>query len=424
MRSQYAMRLGARLGALTLLIGACVAAPDASNQTEPTQPASTTSPSITLASSALEFDGSETVGVQGFDPSVIPSDVVRIEVGTDVQALVDESPPGTAFVFEAGRHTGVEVRNLKDGNEFYGEPGAVLDGVNELLFAIVSYNEPAVRDVRIEGLVFDRYAPPAQLGVIGGGFGIDWVIRHNEVRESAAAGIEIGDGGQVIANHLHHNRQLGVKTGTPTTGVLVQGNEIAFNNYLNEYDMAWEAGGSKFVKSTDLTLKENFVHNNRGVGLWTDGDNIGTVFERNIIVDNAGPGILHEISYDAVIRDNRIENNAFDFYVGGILISNSPGVSVHGNTVAGNYGGINAIQDDRGSGILGPYVVDRLEVRNNQVSISDGWTGVDSNTTEIDVYSNQIAYEGNDYTVPEGAELWRWNNQSLLLADWVAAGFD
>ena len=93
---------------------------------------------------------------------------------------------------------------------------------------------------------------------------------------------------------------------------LVQGNEIAYNNYLKGVSYGWEAGGTKFVKTRGLIVRSNYVHHNWGTGLWTDIDNINTLVEGNRVIGNANQGIFHEISYAAVIRNNTVQGNGFD----------------------------------------------------------------------------------------------------------------
>ena len=50
-------------------------------------------------------------------------------------------------------------------------------------------------------------------------------------------------------------------------------NEISFNGVAG-YSSDWEAGGSKSWQTTKQTVTHNFVHDNRGPGLWADGGNM------------------------------------------------------------------------------------------------------------------------------------------------------
>ena len=109
------------------------------------------------------------------------------------------------------------------------------------------------------------------------------------------------------------------------------------------FDPGWEAGGTKFANSSGIVVRGNWVHHNEGNGLWTDIDNIGALYEGNLVEDNTGIGIFHEISYQAVIRGNTVRRNGsrdatFNGRVG-INMTNSRGVQVLDNIVEDNVGG-------------------------------------------------------------------------------------
>jgi hypothetical protein len=96
------------------------------------------------------------------------------------------------------------------------------------------------------------------------------------------------------------------------------------------------------------------VHHNFSTGLATDINNYKVLYEQNIIEDNEGTGISHEISYDAVIRDNIVRRNGTGSWTQwfterlGIAVCNSPNVEVYGNTIEDNKGGgVLAVQNTR-----------------------------------------------------------------------------
>jgi parallel beta-helix repeat protein len=95
-----------------------------------------------------------------------------------------------------------------------------------------------------------------------------------------------------------------------------------------------------------LVLRNNFVHHNKGPGLWTDIDNIYTLIEDNRVEDNSRLSIYREISYDATIRNNSASRNGFSLpdsdvvRGGGIAIRSSSNVEVYGNIVSNNKAGI------------------------------------------------------------------------------------
>lgn len=64
-------------------------------------------------------------------PSAAPGATVRIDVGEDIQALVDENPPGSRYILASGIHRLQQI-HPRDGDLFEGEPGAVLSGARVL----------------------------------------------------------------------------------------------------------------------------------------------------------------------------------------------------------------------------------------------------------------------------------------------------
>jgi len=230
-------------------------------------------------------------------------------------------------------------------------------------------------NVTVQNLVIEKYDPMIQNGAISGGAG--WTIQNNEVRLNYAVGITAHDGSQFIGNYVHDNGQMGL--GGDGNNILVQGNELARNGFWSGIDPNWEAGGFKFAETDNLIVRANYSHDNFGPGMWTDIDNIHTLYEDNLIVHNTGSGISHEISYDAIIRNNTLIANGYGDTRGWgwgsqISIQNSQNVEVYGNRVdmTGGNNGIVLIQQDRGSGTYGPHTTTNNHIHDNIVVDHDG----------------------------------------------------
>jgi parallel beta-helix repeat protein len=309
-------------------------------------------------------------------------------------------------------------------------------------------------DVTIRGLTIEKFANPPQRGVILARvfgspqtYGHRWVIENNLIQLNHGAGITAGHGARIIDNRVLRNGQLGINGGWGKD-TLVEGNEIAYNNWAG-FQWGWEAGGTKWSYSDGLTVRNNHSHHNEGPGLWTDGDNIRTLYEGNLVEHNAQVGIFHEISYAAIIRNNTILSNGVNaglnsyvyIYAAGIVVSSSSDTEVYGNTVLGNWNGITAVQGNRGSGAYGVHEVRNLHVHDNLVSMDyhaqgigpRGETGVAAVTglvrnggvtTIFDPeYANQ--FERNHYQMPrDNQRHFRWNGTSLDFTGWQSAGHD
>ena len=287
-----------------------------------------------------------------------------------------------------------------------------------------------VNDVTIRGLIVEKYANPAQKGAVEVGGGTAWRIEANEIRWNHGIGIRASTRTNVVDNRIHHNGQLGMSASGEN--VVVERNEIAYNNTLR-FNWYWEAGGTKFVYTTDLVVRANHSHHNQGPGLWTDINNVRTLYEGNRVEDNASSGIFHEISYAATIRNNTVARNGWAalYRAGwldgaGILVNNSSDVEVYGNTLTGNAHGIGAIQDARTSGgTHGAWIVQNLYVHDNAIVQTSGTNGAVQNAGDQAVYTQRNnRFERNTYTLGTNALPFTWMDASRSDAAWRAYGQD
>jgi parallel beta-helix repeat protein len=356
-------------------------------------------------------------------PSAPVSGVV-VRVGESIQAAVDAHPAGTTFVIKSGVHKRQSV-SPKAGNTFVGESGAVMSGEN---VTEVAFRGQGADGVTIRGLVIEKYAAPLQVGVVENGSGShNWTVEGNEVRYNGGIGIRSSTGWRVLNNYVHHNQQLGLSGGG--TGALIEGNEIAFNNWEHSVSPHWSGGGTKWVKTRNLVVRNNYSHDNIGPGLWTDGENVNTLYVNNRVVDNYHSGIKHEVSCSAVIRNNTATGNGFgapSWVDGaGILVMNSPNVEVFGNVVRNNNDGIGGIHATRNV-VNGPC---ERELRNfwvhdNIIEMQVGHTGVVTNFDGSVFTSMNNKFDRNTYILGSGDKYYRWSGPEITTAQWKAAGQD
>jgi parallel beta-helix repeat protein len=286
----------------------------------------------------------------------------------------------------------------------------------ELSVTPVAFSGQA-RDVTISGLVIEKYANRAQHGAIdAAGSNENWLIVDSEIRYNHGTGVRTGTDMVFRDNWVHHNGQNGI--GGRGDRILVEGNEISFNG-ISGFNPFWEAGGTKWVLTHDLVVRNNHVHHNFGRGIWTDIDNVDSLIEGNLVENNDQSGIAHEISYAATIRNNVVRNNglSFDVWVWGaqILVQNSSDTTVTGNTVtvaASGGDGIAVVNQNRGSGNLGNYVSRNVTVRNNDVTYlgNVGQSGVADDTGGFACQSNgNNTFDANTYHGGTATtKLWFW----------------
>jgi parallel beta-helix repeat protein len=284
-------------------------------------------------------------------------------------------------------------------------------------------------EVVIKGVTVEKFATKLQSSAIHGGRG--WLVEGVEARLNHAAGI---DGVTTMRNnYVHDNGQAGVGGSGPTT---VDGNEIAWNNYARVCS-CWEAGGAKWANGSNVSATGNYIHDNRGPGLWTDGSESRITVVRNRIERNRDAGILLEISYDATVANNVVRRNATRrrgwCQAGGIVVAESPHVDVFGNTVSGNGDGICLTQQDRGvDPALGPHRLQDVYVHDNTIAMTAGHSGLIQYVGDTGYYaSRNNRFQNNTYYLGCNKRpyfIWmrptRPGYAEMTFASWQAAGQD
>lgn len=268
--------------------------------------------------------------------------------------------------------------------------------------------------VTISNLTIEQFDAPIQRAAIQGAE--NWTVQNNEVRLNYGVGVAVGGNSKVVGNDIHDNGQMGIGGGGGDN-ILVEGNEIHSNGFWSGIDVYWEGGGTKFAETNNLVVRDNYSHDNHGFGLWTDIDNINTLYEGNLVVNNDGGGINHEISYDAVIRDNTLIGNGADMkgtgWVWGsqIQLQNSQNVDVYDNRIdmSGGLNGIGLIQQDRGTGAYGERTTTNNTVHDNLLvsDSTEGASGANADFNEQGLLNGGNVFSQNEYHMPDG-DHWFW----------------
>ncbi len=290
--------------------------------------------------------------------------IVEVPAGANGDVVTGDA--GTVYWLAPGEHR-LEATKFaqivpKDGDTFIGAPGAVLDGkqVNRYAFA------GSATGVTIRYLTVQGFVPPMNEGVVNHDSANGWTIEHTTITRNSGAGMMVGANQVVRSNCLADNGQYGFNAyqgGDGISDLVLEHNEIKGNNTED-----WEkrqpgcgcTGGGKFWAVKGAKVTENWVHDNRSVGLWADTNNVDFLFQRNIVENNDDVGIWYEISYNARIVDNLLSRNGWSggkadtgapspaIYLsesGGdarlpTKYSRAPLVEIAGNRVVDNYSGI------------------------------------------------------------------------------------
>jgi hypothetical protein len=167
-------------------------------------------------------------------------------------------------------------------------------------------------------------------------------------------------------NCLQNNGQYGLNGCCGDLGgLVVEGNEFVGNNAEDVEKKYPEgcgcSGAMKLWAVNGADIRGNWIHDNRGPGIWADTNNNDFLIEGNVIENNDDTAIFYETSYNATIRNNLIKRNNLvagkkyvkeddSFPVAAIYISESGGesrvpartakIEIYGNTLEDNWSGV------------------------------------------------------------------------------------
>lgn len=386
-------------------------------------PTTTTTPATTTTVAPTTTTTVVTTGCAG----------VQVAAGSNLVTVANAHSAGATYCLAAGTYNVGASIPVQSGDRWVGALSAgnvrrsILTGHGTTKYLV---QDPS-NNVLIQNFIIERFVNDTQQGV-NRGAQTAWTWSNLEVRENLGHGIHTHDNSRVVNSYIHHNHQMGLGGGGDN--VLIENNEIAYNNWLAENAPGWEGGGTKWVHAANLIVRGNFSHHNCGNGLWVDGTgNTNFLFENNRAEDNWATGIFAEISNGpGIIRNNTVRRNNFGFGGGvcaatqgggngGIRVNDSRNVEVHGNVVVGNEGGISATDANRGA--QDPNLIG-LNVHHNTITWNVGWTGVQD--TAAGCCGDPIAavannrFRDNTYNV-SGSGTYRWGGTKTA-AQWAALG--
>ena len=351
---------------------------------------------------------------------------VEVRPGDDVQQLLSSHGEGTVFYLRAGVYKRVTLKP-RSNQKIIGEPGAILDGEGVTADGIGS---AAANGIVIKGLEIRNYTDKCvEWGAQG--YGRNWRIENNDIHH-CAVGIKVKSDNTYVGNTIHHNRIYGISGSGDNIKVI--GNEISYNR--TDTSAAYgDSGATKFASTTNLVLRDNYVHHNYGHGLWTDGHTKNALIEDNRVVANHGNGIFHELGYGPTIRNNWVEGNGTGQSGrgadgAGISVFSTFDAVVSGNTVKNNVHGIVGKHDERCCQRSGTqWQLKNLRVTGNTVTMDEGYTGLYDLASGDDVYSSSWnnVFADNTYTLqPSSGTFFLWKDpdpgtathERLTLTQW------
>ena len=265
----------------------------------------------------------------------------------------------TVYYLLPGKHVGSLQADVNDafvGGLSNGTPTVLsgeYSGINEAIDS--NYSDGNQPGVTIEYLTIEKFQPQSDGAAMNQGSNTGWTFRYNTITLNApGAGLIAGADNTIQRNCMTLNGQYGFQSSdvgpwghdSLTDGpynVTVANNEISYNDtcdfegLLSNPAIGWSnynpvpsryrnphcgkvtpdgnEGGFKLWQTDGVTVKDNYIHNNWGPGIWADTNNANTTYTGNMITENDDEAIIEEISYNFSITDNYMAGNG---WVGGL----------------------------------------------------------------------------------------------------------
>jgi parallel beta-helix repeat protein len=404
--------------------------------TTPTTTTGSTTPTTTTGSTTPTTTGSTT-------PTTSTVTVGPGQQYASIQAAVSANPAGTTIHIKAGTY--YETVTPKNGNVFLGEVGAVMDGGGGTAERH-AFNGAGVKDVKIIGLTIQRYTDHPTPNLMTGVFRTrpdlgttGWVIENCTIRNNVGAGIDTANDMIIRNNVIHGNTLLGIRGGLDSDRVIIEGNDIYNNNTAQSspYGSTAFASAIKLYRVTNVTIRNNKIHDNYGFGVWldmnwhhivVDGNEIYS--QRGVASDAAdrtrpGVGIYWETSLAGGAITNRISRNKIYGQGDGIVIANSGNTEIVGNSIHAPHHAIKMFQTNRGTGINGvTFTTSNLNIHDNNIAFATGLIVAEDRNGWGDWENQNVKWDNNAYYLATPSGVFYLNGSRLSVPQWQARGHD
>ena len=256
-----------------------------------------------------------------------------------------------------------------------------------------------------------------------------WTVTDVNVTAAHDTGVKLLDGSSLDGGSIAWSGRYGLSA--HGAGVTVDGVDVSHSDAAHYRDSTTggcvAAGGSKFVRTVGLVLRDSVFHDNLCNGIWLDVDTYDSTVQDNTSVRNEKDGIRVEVSHVMAISGNTVADNGG----WGIYLSNAPDADVSGNTVTNNENGaivLNWSGRTTPATTHGSYATKDTDIHDNTMVLTGGGqaVGIFDSTGTAYAYSNAAdnRYHANHYVLPDSAARWFHLGGKMTWSAWRTAGMD
>jgi parallel beta-helix repeat protein len=340
----------------------------------------------------------------------------------------------------------LEKAGVRVGGKVYGDPASAVGPgtyfVDYDAGTVTLGSDPAGHDVEM-GVAGDGFASQAagvliknvalelftSSGVDMRGSAHAWTVDGVTVTAAHDTGVKLLEGSLLHGGSIAWSGRYGLNA--HGASVTVDGVDVSHSDAADYRDSTTggcvAAGGSKFVKTVGLVLRNSVFHDNRCNGIWLDVDTYDSTVENNTSVRNEDDGIRVEVSHKMAISGNTVADNGG----WGIYLSNAPDADVSGNTVTNDGNGaivLNWSGRTNPTTTHGSYATSDTNVHDNTMILTgSGQTvGIFDSTGTGYAFSAAAGnrFHANHYVLPDSASRWFHLDTRMTWSGWRTAGMD
>ena len=392
--------------------------PQCTSQDVGTSPSSTTTTSTTRATSTTTTTTTTTVPSTTTTTTPTSCSGVKVTPSTDLQAAFNTAGKYGTLCFAAGTYNITTVTRPLEGQTLIStvRRGAIITGNNT---AQLWFNGEGAPNLEVRGFVirdFNVGQTPGYAALKGSrGFR----VIDNEIAHNNGSGMYHGEDSYIAHNEFHHNSHVGFG-GFKAHRTVIEYNEI-YENGFNDWS---DNSGTKHVGAIGMVFRNNHYHHNYRNSLWLDADHVNARIENNRVEDNYGKGIHFEASCSGTISGNTIRRNGD----AGLLIVASSNTNAFGNTIGDNRWDIEIWNQDRGTGQNCSWVLDDVQVYDNDITISREFSRIrhccGGGTDVYEYNTSRIRFDDNRYIIDGVGLPFQHNWQAITTTEWVRRGQD